>query len=93
MGDAYPTSRFDEYLEDMNRMTQDMFNDVTFTSYLPVFNIWGVYSPSVDEHIGTGGRPENTRYQLYRDGTELRGIYTNAPNNARTDCRATGNIY
>lgn len=90
MGDAYTSSMLNEYLDDMTRMTNDMFTDITFSSFLPVFNIWGVFSASVDDQIGVNGQPENTRYRLYRDGTELRGVYCGSPNNARSDCTATG---
>jgi hypothetical protein len=67
-----------------------MFKDVTFNPYLPVFNIWSVFRASNESGIGTGGRPKNTAFQLYRDGTELRGVYCNNANAARDACRSTG---
>jgi hypothetical protein len=59
----------------MKRLHEDMFHDVTFKSYLPVFNVWSVYRASQESGVGTHGRPKNTSYRLYRQGTELRGLY------------------
>jgi hypothetical protein len=53
-------------------------------------NLWAVFVPSVDSGIGVGGRPKNTPFGLYRDGTELRGIYCSKPRAARAACRLTG---
>lgn len=52
-----------------------MFDDITFKSYLPVFNIWAICLPSAETGIGVNSRPKDTVFQLYRDGTQLRGIY------------------
>ena len=45
-------------------------------SYLPVFNIWALFKASSESGIGVGGVPRDTSYGLYRDGTQLRGIFT-----------------
>jgi len=67
-----------------------MFQDITFKSYLPLFNIWALYRPSAVSGIGSGGKPKDTSFGLYRDGTELRGIYCSKASVARAACTATG---
>jgi IgA Peptidase M64 len=52
--------------------------------------VWAVFTPSVESGIGVNGKPKNTAFGLYRDGTELRGIYPSHKENARKACRATG---
>ena len=37
-----------------------------------------------------GGVPKNTTFGLYRDGTELRGIYPSKPAQLRAICKLTG---
>jgi hypothetical protein len=90
MGDGYTKSEKDLFLSDMKRLHHEMFTGVTYASYLPLFNIWAVYRSSVESGIGTHGKPKNTAYGLYRDGTELRGVYWSKPDNARQSCKATG---
>lgn len=87
MGDGYTQSERQQFLDDMQRLTNDMFNDVTFRSYLPVFNIWAVFIPSMESGIGTHNTPRNTEFGLYRSGTELRGVYTSKAQNARQACQ------
>jgi len=72
------------------KVVKEMFQDITFASYLPVFNIWALYRASTQSGIGVGGVPLNTAFGLYRDGTELRGIYTSKASTARSACQATG---
>lgn len=76
----------------------------TFRSVTPFVNVWAVYVPSVDSGIlrvlgyptalnpgiGTNGRAKNTPFGLYRDGTELRGVYCSKRRAARAACRKTG---
>ncbi|ELR10891.1 IgA Peptidase M64 protein [Acanthamoeba castellanii str. Neff] len=90
MGDGYTESERERFVGDMKRLVQDMFASTTFASHLPLFNIWAVFRPSVDSGIGSGGKPKNTAFGLYRDGTELRGIYTSKPQAARDACREVG---
>jgi len=61
-------------------IADDMWGDVTFASYLPVFNIWALYEESAETGIGVNSQPRDTAYRLYRDGTQLRGIF---PGNAQ----------
>ena len=42
-------------------------------------NIWSICLPSAESGIGVGGRAKDTAFGLYRDGTELRGIYCSKP--------------
>lgn len=90
MGDGYTASMEQKFLADMTRLTGDMFEAVTFHSYLPLFNIWAVFRPSDDAGIGKNSEPRNTSYGLYRDGTELRGIYCSKPDAAIDSCKHTG---
>eukprot|EP00659_Diplonema_papillatum_P012014 gene12014-18558_t len=86
MGDGYTVREEAEFFADMARLTRDMFEDVTFRAWLPVFNIWALYIPSAESGIGTHGTPRDTHYGLYRDGTQLRGVYAAYPNRAREAC-------
>mmetsp|Transcript_7530 Transcript_7530/g.8245 ORF Transcript_7530/g.8245 Transcript_7530/m.8245 type:complete len:590 (-) Transcript_7530:146-1915(-) len=90
MGDGYTQSEREEMLDDMKRLIDDMFNGVTFADYLPLFNVWVVFRPSVESGIGVGGKPLNTAFGLYRSGTELRGVYTSKASAARDACKQTG---
>ena len=51
---------------------------------------WAVFRESVQSGIGYYSTPLNTAFGLYRDGTELRGVYTSKPTAARDACRQTG---
>lgn len=90
MGDGYTANQQTQMDKDNQRLVDDMFADVTFSQYLPVFNIWSVYRPSTETGIGVGGKPKNTAFGLYRDGTELRGVYCSKTSAARDACKATG---
>jgi len=57
MGDGYTADERDLHLADMKRLHQDMFEGVTFRSYLPLFNVWAVFRPSRESGIGKG-RPK-----------------------------------
>src|SRR5271169_1074700 len=71
-------------------MTDDLFKGETFKSILPILNVWAVFTPSTESGIGVNGHPKDTVFGLYRDGSELRGIYPTHKDNARKACRATG---
>jgi hypothetical protein len=55
-----------------------------------VFNTWAVYRPSVESGVGTHGRAKNTAFRLYRQGTQLRGLFPGNPGAARDACKKTG---
>jgi hypothetical protein len=56
---------------------------------LPLMNFWAGFSASAESGIGVGGQPKDTVYGLYRDGTELRGVYYVKPDVARAACQST----
>lgn len=99
-GDGYTKGERKKFYSDVERITDDLFKGETFKSILPVIprvlsliqilNVWAVFTPSIDSGIGVNGRPKDTAYGLYRDGTELRGIYPTKKDNARRACKATG---
>ncbi|KAJ1549498.1 hypothetical protein HK405_000338, partial [Cladochytrium tenue] len=90
MGDGYTADERDKFVADIKRLTEDMWTGPTFRSFTPLFNIWAVFKPSKESGIGVGGRPKNTAFGLYRDGTELRGVYCAKPFAARLACLQTG---
>lgn len=90
MGDGYTQQEKQKHLDDMKRLHTDMFTGKTFTPYLPLFNVWQVYRPSAESGVGTHGRARNTAYRLYRQGTELRGLFPGNPSGIRQACSRTG---
>jgi len=92
MGDGYQLQERERFFEDMARLTKDMFEDVTFQSYLPVFNIWAIHVPSVDSGIGYYGRSKNTPFGLYKQGTQHRGVMPSRSGQqmARQVCQLAG---
>ncbi|KAJ3395687.1 hypothetical protein HDU92_005153 [Lobulomyces angularis] len=90
MGDGYTSAEKSKFFDDIKRLTKDMWTGVTFRSVKPLMNVWAVFKPSVESGIGVSGKPKNTPFGLYRDGTELRGIYCSKPQQARRSCKVTG---
>ncbi|KAK9764795.1 hypothetical protein K7432_007412 [Basidiobolus ranarum] len=88
MGDGYTMEERDKFISDIKRLSKDMFTGHTFASYLPLFNIWGFFRASEESGIGANGVPKRTSFGLYRDGTELRGIYPSKRKLAREVCEA-----
>lgn len=82
MGDGYKADERDQFFDDIRRLTDDMFTQNTFKSYLPLFNIWAVYVESVESGIGYYG-PIDTAFGLYRSNGQLRGVFTGNPQLAR----------
>jgi hypothetical protein len=52
MGDGYDASEKIKFFQDIKRLVQDMWSGSTFAPVLPLFNIWAVYTPSVESGIG-----------------------------------------
>lgn len=75
MGDGYTADERDQFFDDIQRLTDDMFNGNTFRSYLPLFNIWALYVESNESGIGYDG-PKDTAFRLYRRAGQLRGVFT-----------------
>ncbi|TPX35355.1 hypothetical protein SmJEL517_g02201 [Synchytrium microbalum] len=91
MGDGYTKREEKRFFKDIDRLVKEMWRDTTFASTRPLFNVWAVYIPSQESGIGVGGTPlSGSPFGLYRDGTELRGIYCSKPGNAREACKLTG---
>ncbi|KAJ3290429.1 hypothetical protein HDU79_003237 [Rhizoclosmatium sp. JEL0117] len=67
-----------------------MWDAGAFEEVLPFFNVWAVFVESRESGIGVGGVAKDTVFGLYRDGTELRGVYPSKPEVARAVCKATG---
>ncbi|KAG0051611.1 hypothetical protein BGZ83_003531 [Gryganskiella cystojenkinii] len=90
MGDGYTLEEREKFFSDMQRLVNDMFIGDTFQSFLPLFNVHALFRPSKESGIGTQGKWKDTSFRLYRDGTELRGIYTANSRAARQACHAVG---
>lgn len=90
MGDGYTEDERDEFFADMKRMTNDMFQAQTFAPYLPLFNVWALFRPSAESGLGSEGRPKDTAFGLYREGTELRAVFCSKSWAARRACHAVG---
>ncbi|KAI9291203.1 hypothetical protein K502DRAFT_368636 [Neoconidiobolus thromboides FSU 785] len=89
MGDGYTAQQKDSFFSDIQRLTKDMFEGVTFKSWLPLFNIWAIHVDSKESGIGYDG-PKDTAFQLTRDAGQLRGIFPLKPEYAREVCKLTG---
>jgi hypothetical protein len=87
MGDGYTQAERQKFIDDIQRMVNDMFVGHTFASYLPLFNVYAVFRASVESGIGKNDRPKNTAYQLYREGNTLRAIYPGNTSALRASCR------
>ncbi|KXN73686.1 hypothetical protein CONCODRAFT_3372 [Conidiobolus coronatus NRRL 28638] len=89
MGDGYTLEQRNNFFDDIKRLTKDMFEGVTFKSWLPLFNIWAIHVPSAESGIGYNG-PKNTPFKLYREHGQLRVIYPGDEDFARATCKLTG---
>ncbi|KAI1137621.1 IgA peptidase M64-domain-containing protein [Hypoxylon sp. FL0543] len=88
-GDGYTEDEKDKFFADALFIAENITVGHTFVDVLPVMNFWAGFSPSNDSGVGTGGKPLDTVYGLYRDGTELRGVYYDKPEVARAACQST----
>jgi len=86
MGDGYTEAERTKFIGDMKRLTNDIFQGKTFSSYLPLFNVYAVYRASKESGIGKNNTPKNTAYRLYRLGNTLRAIYAQNTSAARNSC-------
>ena len=89
MGDGYMASESAKFFSDLARLTDDMFNGVTLSSWLPLFNIWHLFVESNESGVGVNSKALDTRYELFRTGTQLRGITptSSGTRNLRADCK------
>ncbi|GBE85076.1 hypothetical protein SCP_0702620 [Sparassis crispa] len=88
--DGYTVEEKDQFIADATRLAMDISNNHTFNTVKPLLNFWAAFSPSNESGIGTGGVPKDTTFGLYRDGTELRGVYYSKPDVARAACFSMG---
>lgn len=65
LGDGYTLAEKEKYFADVERIVTDLFREVTFKSYLPLFNIYAVFVPSRDSGI-TDLSSKDTAFGLYR---------------------------
>ncbi|KAG6879333.1 hypothetical protein C0992_003467 [Termitomyces sp. T32_za158] len=75
-----------KFIRDAARLAEDISTNQTFATVKPLLNFWAAFSPSKESGIGVGGEPKDTPFGLYRDGTELRGVYYSKPEVARAAC-------
>ncbi|KAF8631042.1 hypothetical protein AX15_002650 [Amanita polypyramis BW_CC] len=88
--DGYVESEHSKFLEDSMRLAEDISGNQTFNAVKPLMNFWAVFSPSRESGIGVGGKPKDTVFGLYRDGTELRAVYYDKPEVAFAFCTSLG---
>ncbi|KAH9850218.1 IgA peptidase M64-domain-containing protein [Lenzites betulinus] len=88
--DGYTLEEKGKFLEDAMRLAEDISGNQTFYTVKPLLNFWAAFTPSKESGVGTGGKPKNTPFGLYRDGTELRGVYYSKPEVAREACFSLG---
>ncbi|PPR05386.1 hypothetical protein CVT24_008000 [Panaeolus cyanescens] len=88
--DGYLESERVKFFDDAKRLAEDVSKNQTFYTVQPLLNFWAAFAPSNESGIGTHGVPKDTPFGLYRDGTELRGVYYQKPEVARAACDALG---
>ncbi|KIJ62676.1 hypothetical protein HYDPIDRAFT_30269 [Hydnomerulius pinastri MD-312] len=88
--DGYTPNERQKFLDDATRLAQDMSANQTFFTVKPLLNFWAVYTPSRESGVGVGGKAKDTPFGLYRDGTELRGLYANNSDVALAACASLG---
>ncbi|KAH7368677.1 IgA peptidase M64-domain-containing protein [Plectosphaerella cucumerina] len=88
-GDGYTESEKDKFFADALSLATNLTDGQTFADVLPLMNFWAGFTPSTESGIGVGGKAKDTVYGLYRDGTELRGVYYAKPEVARAACQST----
>ncbi|EJD50412.1 hypothetical protein AURDEDRAFT_84139 [Auricularia subglabra TFB-10046 SS5] len=87
-GDGYTSDEKEKFIDDATKLAWDIAGNQTFATVRPLLNIFAAFSPSTESGIGIGGKPKDTVFGLYRDGTELRGVYTSRRDIARAACEA-----
>lgn len=89
--DGYTMRERDKFLDDAMRLVTDLSANQTFATVRPLLNFWAVFSPSQESGVGVNGKAKRTPFGLYRDGTELRGLYANNSDVALMACASLGN--
>ncbi|KAJ7062372.1 IgA peptidase M64-domain-containing protein [Mycena amicta] len=88
--DGYLAEERDKFIEDAMRLADDISGNQTFDTVKPLMNFWAAFTPSKESGVGVGGKPKDTVFGLYRDGTELRGVYYAKPKVAAAACASLG---
>ncbi|KAI0655583.1 IgA peptidase M64-domain-containing protein [Cubamyces menziesii] len=88
--DGYISEEKDKFIDDAMRLAEDISGNQTFYTVKPLLNFWAAFTPSKESGIGSGGKPKDTPFGLYRDGTELRAVYYSKPEVARAACFSLG---
>ncbi|KAF9265286.1 hypothetical protein L218DRAFT_924474 [Marasmius fiardii PR-910] len=88
--DGYLSSEKPKFLKDAMAFANDITTNHTFHSVQPLMNFWAAFTPSKESGVGRGGKPLDTVFQLYRDGTELRGVWSNDYEKGRVACSSLG---
>lgn len=88
--DGYTMRERDKFLDDAMRLVTDLSANQTFATVRPLLNFWAVFSPSQESGVGVNGKAKRTPFGLYRDGTELRGLYANNSDVALVACASLG---
>ncbi|KAF8440786.1 IgA peptidase M64-domain-containing protein [Boletus edulis BED1] len=88
--DGYTAGERQKFLDDASRLARDLVTNQTFFTVRPLLNIWVVFTPSKESGVGVGGKAKDTPFGLYRDGTELRGLYANNSDVALAACASLG---
>lgn len=66
LGDGYTESEKEKFFSDAKRITDGLFTGQTFAAYLPLFNVYAVFTASQDSGI-TDGTRKRTAFGLYRN--------------------------
>ncbi|KAK1227753.1 hypothetical protein PQX77_009224 [Marasmius sp. AFHP31] len=88
--DGYLASEKSKFLNDASTFAKDITTNATFQSVQPLMNFWAAFTASKQSGVGKGGKALDTVYQLYRDGTELRGVYSNKSDVGSAACASLG---
>ena len=65
LGDGYTESEKEKFFADAKRITDNLFTESTFDSYLPLFQVHAVFVASNESGLGDGS-PKDTAFELYR---------------------------
>lgn len=65
LGDGYTLQEKEKFFSDAERITKNLFSNDTFSSYLPLFQVHAIFTPSRTSGIGDG-EAKDTAFGLYR---------------------------
>ncbi len=85
VGDGYTEAEKAKFFLDAQRITDELFGNATFKSYLPLFNVHAVFVPSKQSGIGDG-RSKDTALGLYRHASIRQAVM---PGNSSAAKKAT----